>query len=50
MHLGALEYGSLVRVLMLSGTSVAIAVQLAFTSFLAEILEIKSNNQYEKDS
>ncbi len=50
VHLGALEYGSLVRVLMLSGTSVAIAVQLAFTSFLAEILEIKSNNPYEKNS
>lgn len=50
VHLGALEYGSMVRVLMLSGTSVAIAVQLAFTSFLAEILEIDSNNQYEKDS
>ncbi|HIG66089.1 MAG: glycosyltransferase family 2 protein [Verrucomicrobiales bacterium] len=50
VHLGALEYGSMVRVLMLSGTSVAIAVQLAFTSFLAEILEIKSNNQYTKDS
>lgn len=42
VHLGPLEYGSLVRILMLSGTSVAIAVQLAFTSFLAEILEIKS--------
>lgn len=50
VHLGVLEYGSLVRVLMLSGTSVAIAVQLAFTSFLAEILEIKSNIQYQKDS
>ncbi len=50
VHLGALEYGSLVRVLMLSGTSVAIAVQLAFTSFLAEILEIKNNNPYEKNS
>lgn len=50
VHLGALEYGSLVRVLMLSGTSVAIAVQLAFTSFLAEILEIKSNNPHEKNS
>ncbi len=47
VHLGALEYGSLVRVLMLSGTAVAIAVQLAFTSFLAEILEIKTSNQYE---
>ncbi|OQK16726.1 dolichol-P-glucose synthetase [Methyloprofundus sedimenti] len=50
VHLGALEYGSLVRVLMLAGTSVAIAVQLAFTSFLAEILEIKSNNSYQKVS
>lgn len=50
VHLGALEYGSLVRVLMLSGTAVAISVQLAFTSFLAEILEIKSNNPYEKDN
>jgi hypothetical protein len=44
VHLGVLEYGSMVRVLTLSGTSVAISVQLAFTSFLAEILEIKSNN------
>lgn len=48
VHLGALEYGSLIRVLMLSGTAVAIAVQLAFTSFLAEILEIKSSNPYDK--
>jgi len=49
-HLGPLEYGSLVRILMLSGTAVAIGVQLAFTSFLAEIIEIKSNNPYEKNT
>jgi len=48
VHLGALAYGSLVRALMLSGTAVAISVQLAFTSFLAEILEIKSINPYQK--
>lgn len=40
--LGPLEYGSLVRVLMISGTSVAISIQLAFTAFLAEIIEIKT--------
>lgn len=50
VHLGALEYGSLIRILMLSGTAIALAVQLAFTSFLAEILEIKSNTAYAKDS
>ena len=41
MKLGPLEYGSLVRILMASGTAAAVAIQLAFTSFLAEIIEIK---------
>jgi hypothetical protein len=37
---GPLEYASLLRVLMLSLTAVAAAVQLAFTAFLAGILDI----------
>lgn len=39
--LGPLEYGSLVRTLMASGTAMALAVQMGFAAFLAEIIEIK---------
>ena len=41
-NFGPLEYGSLIRTLMASGTAVALAVQIGFTAFLAEIIEIKS--------
>jgi hypothetical protein len=41
---GALEYASLLRVLMISLTAVAAAVQLAFTAFLAGILEIPTTS------
>jgi len=37
---GPIGYGSLLRVLMLSLTAVAAAVQLVFTAFLASIMEI----------
>jgi hypothetical protein len=37
---GPLEYASLLRILMLSLTAVAAAVQLAFTAFLAGIFDI----------
>lgn len=37
---GALAYGSLVRVLAVSCTLVALALQLAFTAFLAAIIDI----------
>ena len=37
---GALAYGSLVRVLAVSCTLIALALQLAFTAFLAAIIDI----------
>jgi len=40
---GALEYGSLVRVLMISGTAIVLAIQSLFTAFFAEIINIKTN-------
>jgi Glycosyl transferase family 2 len=38
---GPLQYGQLIRVLAVSITAVAIALQLAFTAFLSAIIEIK---------
>ncbi len=38
---GPLQYGSLVRVLILSATVLALAMQTAFTSFLAAMLDVK---------
>ncbi|RKP59043.1 glycosyltransferase family 2 protein [Pararobbsia silviterrae] len=43
--LGPLPYGQLVRVLVTSGTCVSIGLQLAFTGFLSEVLEIKSGSE-----
>ncbi|MGF6240993.1 hypothetical protein P3T42_002744 [Paraburkholderia sp. GAS38] len=40
--LGQLPYGNLVRTLVTSGTAIAIGLQIAFTSFLSEVLEIES--------
>ena len=37
---GPLPYGSLVGILMLSGTALTLSVQTAFTAFLSEILKI----------
>ena len=36
---GLLQTGSLVRLVMISGTSVALGVQITFTAFLAEMIE-----------
>ena len=41
MDFGPLQYGSLVRVLTVSATVVALALQAAFTSFLAAMLDVK---------
>jgi len=38
---GMLEYGELLRTLVLSGTAIALALQVAFTGFLSELLEIQ---------
>jgi hypothetical protein len=39
-HFGALQYASLLRGLMLSLTAIAAAIQLAFTAFLAGIMDV----------
>ena len=46
---GPLEYASLVRVLLVSGTAITAGIQLAFTGFLSEILEIKTLNIEAKE-
>ena len=38
---GPLQYGALIRVLTVSITGVALALQLAFTAFLSAIIEIE---------
>lgn len=38
---GPLRYGELLRLLTVSGTAIAMAIQLAFTSFLSEVLDIQ---------
>jgi hypothetical protein len=38
---GPLQYGALIRILTVSITGVALALQLAFTAFLSGILEIE---------
>jgi glycosyltransferase involved in cell wall biosynthesis len=40
LDFGTLRYGAVLRVLTLSSASVALAIQVAFTAFLAAILEI----------
>lgn len=40
--LGNLPYGSLVRTLVTSGTAITIALQIGFTGFLSEVLEIEA--------
>jgi len=42
--MGPLEYGSLVRELMISGTAIALAIQSGFTAFFAEILNIRTDD------
>ncbi|WP_233872275.1 glycosyltransferase family 2 protein [Paraburkholderia adhaesiva] len=42
VNLGALPYGSLIRTLVTSGAAIAIGLQIAFTAFLSEVLEIES--------
>ncbi len=44
LEFGALQYASLLRILMLSLTAVAAAMQLAFTAFLAGITEIPTRH------
>lgn len=44
-HLGPLPYGELVRVLIISGTAIALALELAFTSFLSTVLEMDMPTQ-----
>ena len=44
LDFGALQYASLLRILMLSLTAVAAAMQLAFTAFLAGITEIPTRH------
>jgi hypothetical protein len=41
VHFGAIEYGKLIRVVLLSSTSIALSLQIAFTAFLYSILEIE---------
>jgi hypothetical protein len=38
---GPLRYGELLRMLTVSGTAIALAMQIAFTSFLSAILDIE---------
>lgn len=40
---GFLQYGELLRLLIVSGTGIALATQIAFTSFLSAILDIEVN-------
>ena len=42
VDLGPLPYGQFIRTLIASGTAVVIGLQVAFTSFLAAVLEVKS--------
>lgn len=42
-HFGVLEYASLLRGLMLSLTAIAAAIQLAFTAFLAGIMDVAAD-------
>ncbi len=44
-HFGPLQYGSLVRTLVVSGTAVTVAIQVLLTAFLAEMLTIKTGKQ-----
>ena len=39
-HFGPLEYGGMIRILVISLTAIAIGVQSALTAFLAEIMVI----------
>jgi hypothetical protein len=41
VRFGQLHYGQLIRILAVSITALAVALQLAFTAFLSEIIEIK---------
>jgi len=43
-NFGPLEYGSLVRVLLVSGAAITAGIQLAITGLLGEVLEIKMLN------
>jgi hypothetical protein len=45
---GALQYGALIRVLTVSITGLALALQLAFTAFLSEIIEIDLEENIER--
>jgi hypothetical protein len=38
---GPLQYGAMIRVLTLSITGIALALQLAFTAFLSAIIEVE---------
>jgi hypothetical protein len=38
---GPLQYGAMIRVLTVSITSIALALQLAFTAFLSAIIEVE---------
>lgn len=40
---GPLRYGELLRLLLVSGTAIALATQIAFTSFLSAFLDIEVN-------
>jgi hypothetical protein len=38
---GPLQYGAMIRVLTVSITGIALALQLAFTAFLSAIIEVE---------
>ncbi|TAM36269.1 MAG: glycosyltransferase family 2 protein [Rhodanobacter sp.] len=46
-HFGPLGYGELIRLLVVSGTGIALATQIAFTSFLSAILDIEVRSPNE---
>jgi hypothetical protein len=46
---GPLRYGELIRLLVVSGTGVALALQIAFTSFLSAMLDIEVRSTNEAD-
>lgn len=47
---GPLRYGELLRSLTVSGTAIALAMQIAFTSFLSAILDIEVGDPSKKEA
>lgn len=46
---GPLRYGELLRLLLVSGTGIALATQIAFTSFLSAVLDIEVSSLAKPD-